>query len=167
MRFACFDSATGQLLYRYEEAEEKQPCTSCLRSMTQHEQENALCSKDMYFAVKADESHSRTFAFCMKEARTRQQAKFLVQIAVKAFFNGIAVDTKVRSIHESAAELAVHNTRNLNAEINSKLLRLVGEEGLSRSGDKIDYIRARVAANPVAFAREFLSILKSTSQIMS
>lgn len=167
MRFTCHENNKNNLIFFFKDSNESIACERCLTDIDGPEEKEGLCEKNRYLLIRYQPDQGLTFRFCLKEAKTRKQAKYHARLAIKAYVGSQEVYTERASLHENATALAIHNTRNLNAEINSKLLSLVDEDELSSASDKVQYIQDRVSGNPRSFAREILSVLKSTGQIMS
>jgi hypothetical protein len=103
----------------------------------------------------------------MKEAKTKAEASWLARLVMSAYLKSEPIASRITDLQKSAMDLSLHNTRNLNAEINSKLLSLLDEDQLLRAENKLNYIEMVVRKSPHDVARETLSILKSTNLIMS
>lgn len=169
MRFVCYDGHSGNCVFRHEETGHRSVCDKCLQPPADGKLGNGLCKNGRYSLSRFDQDTNRWYCFCLKEAKTRKQANYFANLALRGYEASLAIDnTRTRSLLErDATELAVHNTRNLNAEINNKLLSLISEHDLSSSADKVEYIRDKLTENPRKFASEILNVLQSTEQIMS
>ncbi len=167
MRVICFDAATLNKKYEYQDIRNNSSCERCMSTEPTLSERAFLCQKKHYFVSKLAEDKKSFFIFCLKEAKTSKHAKYIVKIFIDAFYKSILPIQGIAAIQKNASEISVHNTRNLNAEINNKLLSLLKESELYKSDDKIKYIESRIKEKPNAFAREILSVLKSTRQIMN
>ncbi len=167
MKFVCWDISSGNLIFQYTGPKDTLSCETCLIDPSPNCCADGLCKHGNFCLTKHVPEESRAFRFCISEAKTRKKANYYANLGISAYFATNKIGRERVSVHKNATELAVHNTRNLNAEINSKLLSLVNDNDLTGSEDKIQYIQDMISKSPKKFAREFLSILKSTGQIMS
>ena len=165
MRFYCIDPKSKNIIFHYIDAGEEKICTNCTE-LSNIKITNKKCLKNRYFSSSFSHDKKYLFCFCLKNIKTKNKAKFIVKQTINAFLNSQEIASNISALRLSANDLALHNTKNLHAEINNKLLSLFNEEELSRHTDKISFIEKEICVNPKKFAREILSILKSTSQIM-
>ncbi len=165
MRFYCIDSATGNQIFHYLEREKDKICDSCLE--IDHKAEKSYkCKKKRYYSSKLSADKKYMFCFCLKENLTKKQAKPIVTQTINAFLDSQKIASDISAIRLTNSDLAMHNTKNLHAEINNKLLSLFNEEQLSSSLDKIQFVEQEIIKSPRKFAREILSVIKSVSQVM-
>lgn len=165
MKFVCIDRPNGNHVYIYSDREDDGICPNCSECVVKDEA-TGQCSKDRYFCRKHATDGRHTFFFCLDHVRTKKQAKQLIKLTIDAYQRSANIRADTASIANNVIELAIHNTRNLNAEINNKLLSLVDERKLMDAADKMVFIENAVRNSPGRFAREILNILKSTTQIM-
>ena len=166
MRFACYDDS-GNCVFRHKETGHRPACDKCLQLPANGKPDNGLCKNGQYSLSRFDQDTNRWYCFCLKEAKTRKQANYFANLTLRGYEASLAIAATRSLLEHDATELAVHNTRNLNAEINNKLLSIISEHDLSSSEDKVEYIQGKLTKNPRRFASEILSVLKSTEQIMS
>ena len=167
MRFACYEGNSGNCVFRHEESGHRPTCDKCLQPPAGGKPDNGLCKNGRYSLSRFDQVTNRWYCFCLKEAKTRKQAKYFSNLALHGYEASLAIAATRSKLQHDATELAVHNTRNLNAEINSKLLSLISEHDLFSSTNKVEYIQNKITENPRNFASEILNVLQSTGQIMS
>jgi len=165
MRFYCIDTDTGNQVFHYIDKGEEKVCDNCIE-ITYELEKTQACKKNRYFASKLTDDNKYMFCFCLKGIKTKKQAKPIIKQTINAFINSREVAINISAMRLTANDLAIHNTKNLHAEINNKLLSLFNEEQLSEQVDKISFIEKAMLQDPRKFAREILSVLKSTSQIM-
>ena len=167
MKFACYDGHSGNCVFRHEGTGHRQACDKCLQPPANGKPDNGLCKNSRYSLSRFDQDTNRWYCFCLKEAKTRKQANYFANLALRGYEGSLAIADTRSLLEHDATELAIHNTRNLNAEINNKLLSLISEHDLFSSEDKVEYIRNKLIKNPRSFASEILNVLQSTGQIMS
>jgi signal transduction histidine kinase len=123
------------------------------------------CGKDRYFIVKKNEKTNHLFAICFDGIRVRKEANFFAKHTIEMYLMANPIIDNRHDIYEEVVKASVHNTKNLNAQITSKILSYLKEEALSESRDKVAYIDSLINRNTRGFAREVLSILKISTQI--
>lgn len=166
MRFACIDSETGNYIYQYIDRSDIGICPHCKEFFITNTKMAGLCNKDRYFCRKPAVDGRHIYFFCLEQTKTKRLAQQLIKLTIDAYRRSSQIAVDVANLGNNAGELAIHNTRNLNAEINNKLLSLLNESDLMNSDDKVAFIESAIKTKPNRFAREILSVLKSTSQIM-
>lgn len=162
MIFYCFDSITNDLLFKFSNSDDKH---DCINSRTIKNNEGCNCGKDRYFIVKENKSSGHIFAICFDGIKVRKEAKFYAKHTIDMFLMSNPIIDSRHDNYEEMVKASIHNTKNLNAQITSKILSYLKEEALSASNDKVVYIENLVNKNTRAFAREVLSILKISTQI--
>lgn len=162
MIFHCFDLKTNALLFKYANQEDKHDCISS-RAISVDDACN--CGKDRYFIVKKNEKTGHVFAICFDGIRIRKEASFFAKHTIDMFLLTNPIIDNRHDVYEEVVKASVHNTRNLNSQITSKILSYLKEEALSEAKDKVEYIDSLIKRNTRGFAREILSILKISTQI--
>lgn len=164
MIFYCFDLKTNDLLFKYSSSGDLHDCIS---SRSFNINDGCICSKDRYFIVKQNEKSGLIFAICFDGIRIRKEAAFYAKHTIEMFLMANPIIDAKHDNYEAMVKASIHNTKNLNAQITSKILSYLKEEALSVSKDKVAYIDKIVNSDTKAFSRELLSILKMSSQISS
>jgi len=162
MIFHCLDIKTNSLLFKYSNQEDNHDCISSRRI---NANEGCKCGKDRYFIVKKNDKTGHIFAICFDGIRVRKEASFYAKHVIDMFLLSNPIIDNRHDIYEEIVKTSVHNTKNLNSQITSKILSYLKEEALSESKDKVEYIDTLIRRNTRGFAREVLSILKISTQI--
>ncbi len=162
MIFHCFDIKTNNLLFKYASQDDKHDCISTRQIGVN---DACICGKDRYFIVKANEKTGHLFAICFDGIRVRKEANFFAKHTIDMYLMANPIIDNRHNIYEEVVKASVHNTKNLNSQITSKILSYLKEEALSESRDKVGYIDSLINRNTRSFAREILSILKISTQI--
>ncbi|MGZ4081666.1 MAG: hypothetical protein ACXVOH_09365 [Bacteroidia bacterium] len=137
----------------------------CLSGRSFSINEACNCGNDRYFIVKKHEESGRLFAICFDGIKVRKQANFFAKHTIDMFLMADPILDVKHSHYEDVVKASVHNTKNLNSQITSKILSYLKEETLSQAKDKVAYIDDLVKRNTRGFAREVFSILKISTQI--
>jgi hypothetical protein len=162
MIFHCYDLKTNDLLFKYSNLDDKHDCIS---SRTIGINDACNCGKDRYFIVKKNENSGHFFAICFDGIRVRKVAAFFAKHTIDMYLLANPIIDNRHNIYEEMVKASIHNTKNLNAQITSKILSYLKEESLSESKDKVAYIDTLINRNTRGFAREVLSILRISTQI--
>ncbi len=165
MRFYCIDTSTGNQVFHYIDNQKEKICDDCLE-ITFTSEKHKICKNKRYFFSKLSNDKKYMFCFCLKGVKTKRQARPIVKQTINAFLNSREIASNISASRLTSNDLALHNTKNLHAEINNKLLSLFNEEILSVQDDKISFIESEILSNPRKVARELLSIIKSINQII-
>lgn len=112
-------------------------------------------------------NEKRTLYCAFDEVRVRKQAKYYAKLTAGLLESFAKFVQKEGDIYEKATEVAVHNTRNINAQMNAKLMNLLGEREMSKAHSKLDYVRERVSSNIDQSGRVMLHLVKSLSQVLA
>lgn len=166
MRFTCFDITTKHLIYRYSDKNEDDYCEECL-NVYPIEIYSKQCKQNRYYHIKRIEESNSLFVFCFKNISTQKKANSLAKMVIHNYLEAKPVLIKTQKLVADTTDIIVHNTRNLNAQINAKLLNILNQNDLLKANDKIAYIEDIIKQRPFDIAREILSIIKSISQINS
>jgi hypothetical protein len=162
MIFYCYDAITNDLIFKYSNLEDKHDCINARKIDL-----NAACNcgNDRYFLVKKHDKSGKIFAICFDGVKVRKEATFLAKHTIDMFLMANPIIDSRHDNYEELVKASIHNTKNLNSQITSKILSYLKEESLSDATDKVAYIDNLVKKNTRAFAREVLSILKISTQI--
>jgi hypothetical protein len=164
MIFYCYDIKTRALIFKHSGIDDHHDCISS-RNLNFKVDEACICGKDRYFIVKQNEKSGRIFAICFDNIRVRKEAVFYAKHTIQMFLlSNPIIDTR-HNIYEEIVKTSIHNTKNLNAQITSKILSYLKEETLSEAPDKVKYIEKLLEKDIKGFAREVLSILRMSTQI--
>lgn len=162
MIFYCLDLKTKDLLFKYSSLDDDHDCISSRNII---DDEHCNCGKNRYFIVKKNEKSGKLFAICFDGIRVRKEATFYAKHTIDMFLMANPIIDTRHNNYEEMVKASIHNTKNLNSQITSKILSYVKEENLSESNDKVAYIDNIIMRNTRGFAREVLSILKMSTQI--
>lgn len=162
MIFYCFDSQTNDLLFKFSNLEDNH---DCIHSRKISINEGCNCGKDRYFIVKKSEKSGHIFAICFDGIRVRKEASFFAKHTIDMFLMSNPIIDSRHDNYQEMVKASIHNTKNLNSQITSKILSYLKEEPLSEARDKVAYIDNLINRNTRGFAREVLSILKISTQI--
>ncbi len=162
MIFQCFDLKTNALLFKFSNTDDEHDCISS-RKISHNDACN--CGKDRYFIVRMNETTGHLFAICFDGIRVRKEATFFAKQTIEMFLMANPIIDTRHDIYEEIVKASVHNTKNLNSQITSKILSYLKEKPLSEAKDKVAYIDLLINQNTRGFSREVLSILKISSQI--
>lgn len=162
MIFRCYDSKTNDLLFEYSNIDDKHDCIST-RNISSND--GCRCGENRYFIVKKSEKSGHIFAICFEGIKVRKEATFFAKHTIDMFLMANPIIDSRHNIYEEMVKASIHNTKNLNAQITSKILSYLKEEPLSEAKDKVAYIDNLINRNTRGFAREVLSILKISTQI--
>lgn len=163
MNFKCWDLKSKKLVYEYNDQNDNHQCGFV--NNFDHEVTKIKCGENRFFISHIEQN--LIFAFCIDKVTNSKPATRLIKQATRMYFtmNPIIEDRQLE--YENIVKTSVHNTKNLNSQITSKLLRQLNESSLSNSKDKTLYIEDLIKYNTFQFAKEILSILKLSSQISS
>ncbi len=162
MIFHCYDLKTNDLVFKYSNLDDKH---NCIIGREINLDTACNCGKDRYFIVKKHEGTGYIFAICFDGIRVRKEATFFAKHTIDMFLMSNPIIDNRHDIYEEMIKASIHNTKNLNAQITSKILSYLKEESLSEAKDKVVYIETLINRNTRGFAREVLSILKISTQI--
>ena len=162
MIFYCYDIKTKALLFKFSNSEDKHDCIS---SRTINVNENCICGKDRYFLVRQNEKSGHIFAICFDGIKVRKEASFYAKHTIEMFLMANPIIDSKHNNYEEIVKASIHNTKNLNSQITSKILSYLNETNLSTAKDKVTYIDQIVKKDTYSFSRELLSILKMSTQI--
>lgn len=164
MIFHCYDLANKSLVFKYSSADDKHDCISN-REVSFVNNEGCLCGKDRFYIIKHNTETNHIFVICFDDVKTRKEAKFLAKHTIQMFLMANPIIDAKHNAYEEIVKTSVHNTRNLNSQITSKILSHLKEQTLSTTNDKVAYIEKLISKDTKGFAREVLSILKISTQI--
>ena len=162
MIFYCYDSKTYNLIFKYSNIDDKHDCISSREFAIG---DACSCGKERYFIVKNNQKSGHFFAICFDGIKVRKEANFYAKHTIDMFLMANPIIDSRHDNYEEMVKASIHNTKNLNAQITSKILSYLKEESLSESKDKVVYIENLINRNTRGFAREVLSILKISTQI--
>lgn len=162
MIFYCYDLKTNDLLFKYSNLDDKH---DCIKKRTINQNDHSVCEKNRYYIVKTNEKANLLFAICFDGIKVRKQASFFAKHTIDMFLMTNPIIDNRHNIYEEMVKASIHNTKNLNSQITSKILSYLKEEPLSEAKDKVVYIESLINRNTRGFAREVLSILKISTQI--
>lgn len=162
MIFYCYDLKSRDLIFKYSSSDDSHDCISGRPVV---EDEACNCGKERYYIVKKSEKTGHIFAICFDGIRVRKEASFFAKHTIGMYLMANPIIDSRHDKYEEMVKASIHNTKNLNAQITSKILSYVKEEPLSLAKDKVVYIDNLINRNTRGFAREVLSILKISTQI--
>jgi hypothetical protein len=162
MIFYCFDAISQNLLFKYSNIDDDH---DCIKSRIISLGDACNCGKDRYYIVKNNEKSGYIFAICFDGVKVKKTAKFYSKHTIDMFLMANPIIDSRHNNYEEMVKASIHNTKNLNAQITSKILSYLKEEPLSEANDKVAYIDSLIIKNTRGFAREVLSILKISTQI--
>lgn len=166
MRIARINRNSGEIVFEHISVDHKHSCQKCFEPSSLEKTGIRACSekRSHFYVEEIFGEEQLVHAVCLEGQKRSKHAKQVAQLLC-AGVNGI-FDIKVQrtSSLASASTVAVHNTRNITASINAKILNLLDEERLASAKDKVDYIERQLGYRPHEFAREILSILKAITQ---
>jgi two-component sensor histidine kinase len=162
MIFYCYDLKTNDLIFKYSSSDDNHDCISTRNIISD---EGCRCGDDRFFIVKRHEKSGRIFAICFDGIKVRKEAAFFAKHTIDMFLMANPIIDSRHDNYEKMVKASIHNTKNLNSQITSKILSLLKEDALSVSKDKVAYIENIIKGNTYKFAREVLSILKISTQI--
>jgi hypothetical protein len=102
---------------------------------------------------------------CLDGIKVRKEANFFAKHTIGMYLMANPIIDSRHDKYEEMVKASIHNTKNLNAQITSKILSYLKEESLSQAKDKVVYIDNLINRNTRGFAREVLTILKISTQI--
>lgn len=159
MRFIHFNYDKNEILYKYSDEDDKS-IDDLLPSIF-----SEGYNKDKGYYIKALIDETNILYFCFKRVKGKNEAKFKVKMAIE-FYRDTFGDISIhKRLEEKTAEVALHNTKNINAQIFSKISNLVNHDKLIRQPDKIEYLLNKINREPIKFAREILNIIRSMEHI--
>jgi hypothetical protein len=164
MIFNCYDLKTHDLVFKYSSLEDNHDCIS---ERNIHADEGCRCGENRYYIAKRHEKSGRIFAICFDGIRVRKEAVFYAKHTIDMFLMANPIIDSRHDDYEKMVKASIHNTKNLNSQITSKIESLLKQDLLSVSKDKVGYIENIIKNNTYKFAREILSILKISTQISS
>lgn len=164
MIFYCFDLKTNGLLFKFSSEDDNH---DCIKSRKIIDNDCCQCGKDRYYIVKQNKKKGHIFAICFDNIRVRKEATFFAKHTIEMFLMANPIIDARHNNYEEIVKASIHNTKNLNSQITSKILSYLKEDSLSISKDKVSYIEQIVKKDTKSFSRELLSILKISSQINS
>lgn len=167
MKFTCYDINSQHLIYEYSDDNDKSICDYCLHKFPTGEC-SLKCNNGRYNYIKLENRFNTIFIFCFDgRIKTHKAAKNYAKITINSYISTKPFLLTKHQNNEKTTNLIIHNTRNLNAQINAKLLSIFNENQLIKERDKIKYIEKVISEQPTIVAREILSIIKSITQINS
>lgn len=166
MKFAVYNQKNNQMIYKYCDEKHNNTCDKCFINPMLSTENSFNCQANNYCVSKRSNDNTKTFIFCFDEYKVKKQAIFAAKHLIKIYYTGMSITNDRKLLHEKSKDVAVHNTRNISAEINSKLLRIFDETLLSQAPNKIQFIETRLSTDTHEIAREILSIIKSVNQII-
>src|SRR5690606_8259160 len=163
MKFSCWDIETKKKVFQYSEDSDNHDCPQINEYPI--EAKSCPCGKDRFFITQSDTKSRLIFSFCFDEIKTKKPAKFFAKHAIKMYLSTKPALNQKQLEYEEVVKAPVHNSRNLNSEITSKILNRLNETKLSRASDKVEYINTLLRNDTREFARDVLSVLRLSSQI--
>jgi hypothetical protein len=160
MKFVCKDAISGAVVYRYQDSDNDEEDWSWAEPF-----HDGLMRNGRYHYRLDSKERNCIFLFEFDEMRTAKQVKFSARLIARMFFMYQGVAAKQTVLYDKASSVSVHNTQNISAQMNSRLLNLLGESELSMAPDKVSHIRAVLLRDPDRASREILNLLKSASQM--
>lgn len=148
----------GNILYKYAEGGDTSDCEVCLNAYKQ-----GVCKHGRYANTKT--SNDLSYIFCHNKNTIGKQAKYISNIVVDAHAKALTHNNHVISLIKNYESIALHNAKKITSDIGLKINRLISEEELSRSQDKISLIDVRLRNNSKEAAREIWSVIKSLNQL--
>lgn len=148
----------GYVVYSYVEENEENKCEDCLSKFSQ-----GICKNGRYAYGKS--SNDLNYFFCNDERTTAKHAKHLASIFISAHFKISNHNSYLSNRLYNFECIALHNAKKITSDIGLKINRLVSEEELSKSPDKISLIEVRLKSSSKEAARDLWSIMKSLNQI--
>lgn len=165
MKFNCYDIKTKSNIYSYKDINDQNTCEKCFLNNNHFHENNGLCNKGNYYLNVRDNKNNYFFIFCFDKLKVKKKAKLHARILMDIFIQGIEITQHKNNQRLDNVDFAIHNTKNILAQVNSKIFKLVNEKELSKSKNKIDYIKKLLMDNVDIFAKELLSVLKSLTQM--
>ncbi len=165
MIFHCYNLKTNALIFKYSSKGDIHDCLTPRNLSKFSDEEGCNCGKGRYFIVKESRESSHLFAICFDNIQTRKDAKYYAKHTVQMFLLSNPIIDSRHDNYEEMVKTSIHNTKNLNSQITSKILSYFNEEALSSAKDKVSFIDKIVSKDTKPFAREVLSILRMSKQI--
>lgn len=148
----------GQISYTYKDDGDKQSCTKCIT-----EYESGFCSKKR-FADKISKD-DETYIFCHDENVVKGTAKHISKITAASFSSIYNASKKKRADLTEIEIIAYHNAKKMNAQIGQKINKIISDNELASTKNKIDFIERKIKKDARSVAREILSARKIVQQI--
>ena len=165
MIFCCWDFSAKALIYKYNEPNDGHYCKHIFDF---NFIENGFpCGPDRFFISKYHKESNLIFAFCFDNIKVRKQATFFAKHAINMYLISNPVVESKQIQYEQLIKTSIHNTKNLNSQITSKILNHLNEKALSIAPDKVSYISGLIKNDPYLYAKVIISVLKLSSQITS
>lgn len=144
--------------------QDAQDCEKCLVIGDNEVNDIIKCTKNRYRVTRVLPSNNLGFVFCIDSNRSKE-ARFIASIVIDGYLKARELIRHKNDSYERATDVAVHNTRNLVAQITSKLNSLFDDWAISQSAQKILYIEQTIKQHTFDVAKELLSIMKLATQI--
>ena len=167
MKLSVYNIINNSFIYRYTDDNHQTSCDRCFITISDLKDNSFLCKQNCYHISKIIRDKSLYFIFCFDKHKVKKQASLFAKHLIDIYLTGITITKHNKDLHDNLKDISIHNTRNINAEINSKLLSMFDENILSEVNNKIKYIESQILLRPDVIARELLSIIKSINQVMS
>jgi len=166
MRVETININTGATTFEYVSNDHKLSCRACFNSFGLSKLGLRSCEKNEahFFVEKKEGDDIHLNAFCLPGLKRAKHAKQVAKLLSAGLCTIQEMREQRKQVIATASSIAVHNTRNITASINSKLLGLIDETRLASSKNKTDYIEELLRYRSQEFARELLSILKAITQ---
>ena len=150
MIFNCWDNTSKKLVFKYSEPGDQHVCKRI--ENFNFKEDRGICSDNRFYTSKYHKESNLFFAFCIDKTVTRKPADFVVKHAINMFLStNPAVEQKQKD-YEEIVKTSVHNTKNLNSQITSKILNSLNERRLAQAEDKVEYIESLLKQNSYLFA---------------
>jgi len=166
MRIEIINRISGATSFEYVSKDHKKTCRKCFEpSHLNHTGITACKREDAHFFVENVRGDDQcVYAVCLQGLKRSKHAKQIALLLCAGVDSIFDIKEQRKNSLASASAVAVHNTRNITASINAKILGLLDEDQLAKSTDKVAYIERQLGYRPHEFAREVLSILKAITQ---
>jgi hypothetical protein len=165
MIFHCYNIHDNSLVFKYASSKDNHDCLTGRNCLDK--EFGSRCGSDRYLIIKRNQKLDLVFAICFDGIKVHKAAKFYAEHTIEMFLMANPIIDASHKQYEDIVKTSIHNTKNLNAQITSKILSHLNEEKLSSSKDKVAYIERIVSLDIKGFSREILSVLKMSTQISS
>ena len=172
MYFEVRHLVDNNIIFRYsDDSSCNLKCYKCFDGQGTDKSDKLNC----YFFEK--EENSQKYLFCLPRQQAKNTSignayvKFMIQAYISLSskpLNSSFPPQGAQGMYAKLLETSFHNTRTIASNIREKLFALLetSDEDFMRAEDKIDYVLEVVNRKEYFTARELLSILKSTEQIL-